>query len=234
MSTKNVAENIVEIVANAIPKLPHKWANIQNISVKTPQSISLPIYTKSPEVLRELAVMAGLTEDIDTPQEELDVEKPKKSQDEEKPKKREMKSPLLRALKKQKKEENEKRTKEEKESSETPKSKKTVAKEAKESTPKSAKKKQDAKTETPKSDKKSSKTKKSDEEGEKKQFIAAKKFKGSKKGYIFKMGRQGLGYYVDVVPVVDRMAMEALLRSSKSNSRRGGQKKNKYKGTRRF
>ena len=64
--------------------------------------------------------------------------------------------------------------------------------------------------------------------------MAAKKFKGSKKGYVFKMGKQGLGYYVDVKPVVDRMAMEALKRSAKSQSRRGGQKKNKYKGTRRF
>lgn len=66
------------------------------------------------------------------------------------------------------------------------------------------------------------------------EYIKAKKFKGSKKGYVFKMGRQGLGYYVDVQPVVDKAAMEAILNLGKNKSRRGGQKKNKYKGTRRF
>ena len=49
-----------------------------------------------------------------------------------------------------------------------------------------------------------------------------------------RFGREGLGYYVDVKPTVDKMKMEALIRASKSKSRRGGSKKNKYKGTRRF
>jgi ribosome biogenesis protein UTP30 len=97
-------------------------------------------------------------------------------------------------------------------------------------------------TESPKKKQKVEKAKKNkanesndqEDEGSKNDFIQAKKFKGSKQGYVFKMGRQGLGYYVDIKPRVDRDAMEAILRMGKNTSRRGGQKKNKYKGTRRF
>ena len=55
-------------------------------------------------------------------------------------------------------------------------------------------------------------------------FIASKKFKGSKKGYFFQNGKKGLGYYMDVKPVVDRMAMEALMRSAKKKGASGRRK----------
>jgi hypothetical protein len=318
MSAEKLAENIAEIAKNAVPKIPHKWSNVQNISIKTPESVALPIYNKTPEVLRELGKLAGFVEEIDTPETEAE---PKDENETVNDKKRDLKSPLLRALKKQKQEENKKAQKkkakeEEKkqkkdedkpvEKKETPKqkkrrassegstkedseqaspakkkkgetpesTKKAVKKEKEANTPtkqdteqaSSAKKKKEAKTpestkkavkkeaktpestkkavkkeaKTPESTKKATKkpeaeTKKkdADDDGKNKEFIATKKFNGSKKGYVFKMGKQGVGYYVDAKPVVDRMAMEAIQRLGKNN-RKGGQKKNKKGGRRSF
>jgi len=45
-------------------------------------------------------------------------------------------------------------------------------------------------------------------------FILSKKYKGSKPGYVFKRGSQGIGYYIDAKPEVDTMALEAILRMS--------------------
>jgi ribosome biogenesis protein UTP30 len=56
-------------------------------------------------------------------------------------------------------------------------------------------------------------TSKTTESAGKSTFLAAKRFDGSKKGYVFKNGPKGLGYYVDVKPVVNKAAMEALARS---------------------
>jgi hypothetical protein len=63
-------------------------------------------------------------------------------------------------------------------------------------------------------------------------FIASKKYKGSKEGYVFRSGKQGVGYYVDVKPVVDRMAIEAFKRHGASQSRGGGRKSSKSPGRR--
>lgn len=57
-------------------------------------------------------------------------------------------------------------------------------------------------------------------------FIVAKKFTGSKKGYVFKNGDKGVGYYVDVKPVVDKAAMEAIARmQSRPKQQNGGGRK---------
>lgn len=56
-------------------------------------------------------------------------------------------------------------------------------------------------------------------------FLAAKKFTGSKKGYVFKKGDKGVGYYVDVEPVVDKMAMEAIAKMQSRPSKQGGSRK---------
>lgn len=63
---------------------------------------------------------------------------------------------------------------------------------------------------------------------QKAQFVAAKKFTGSKTGYVFKEGSKGLGYYVDEKPVVDKAALDAVLRSlgsSKGPRSRGSSQK---------
>jgi ribosome biogenesis protein UTP30 len=192
MTCQQLTENILEIAKGSVPHMPLKWANIQNIAIKTPESVALPIYNKTPEVLREIAVAAGVDKDvtkteIDTPEKEpeetplLSKESPKSD------KKRDMKSPLLRALKKQKQEET--------------KTRKPV------------------KEETPKEKKKDPSSKSDADTPAEVNFLSAKKFNGSKKGYVFRMGKDGLGYYVDVKPKVDQMAMEALMR--------GGAGKNK-------
>ena len=105
---------------------------------------------------------------------------------------------------------------------ETPKSKKTTPK--KEETPKS-KKATPKKEETPKSKKA---TPKKDEAS--KSFISAKKHTGSKSGFVFKLGTKGLGYYVDVKPVVDPMVLAALRRSGQQNGGGSGRKQQKGKG----
>ena len=61
-------------------------------------------------------------------------------------------------------------------------------------------------------------------------FIASKKFKGSKKGYVFHRGKRGIGYYVDIKPVVDKMAMEALKRQATQQSRGEGRSGSRKKG----
>ena len=305
MSPQTLVDNVMAIAENAVPKIPRKWANIQVVALKTPESMSLPIYNKTPETLLEIAAMAGYnppkpstSEDIDLAEREFNSanNKSKDSKaDADKKRKGDMKSPLVRALKKQKQvEEEEKVTKkaDKKEASkqkrvvadvaveDTPKESptkkqkkqvtkkveevKAVAKKVEEVKPESAKKgkketkvkevtkkveevkpesakktKKETKVETPKDTKKQKKETsakkspvvkpKSAEKPKKEEantdFIAAKKFKGSKKGYAFKMGKQGVGYYVDVKPTVDKMAIAAIMRLKNS---RGSQKKGKY------
>ena len=286
MDSKKIIKNIMAISNNAIPKIPHKWANIQLISIKTPDSMSLPVYNKTPEALLELAKLAGITETEEDDGQEEGKEAVAKAKADKKRKNvvGDMKSPLVRALKKQKqidedkkKDEKTKESKEKKEKKqhkdEEMNKKDKKAKNDKEVEEPSAasggddkhhkKKKQRKSTEADEQlvveeqtatkkkskqsdneDNKKEETKlKDDDEGDddsnKKEFKAASKFKGSKKGYVFKMGKKGLGYYVDVKPTVDKMAMDALRRSAGGGggSRRGGvkhNKKNKYKGTRRF
>jgi ribosome biogenesis protein UTP30 len=54
-------------------------------------------------------------------------------------------------------------------------------------------------------------------------FLAAKRFDGSKEGYVFKNGPKGLGYYCDVKPVVNKAALEALARiQPNQRQQRGG------------
>lgn len=62
-------------------------------------------------------------------------------------------------------------------------------------------------------------------------FITSKKFKGSKKGYVFKNGQQGVGYYIDAPPVVDKMAMDAIARMQ-SRPKAGGRKGRRSRGGR--
>ena len=47
------------------------------------------------------------------------------------------------------------------------------------------------------------KSKRSDNSGQKEaKFVASPKFKGAKKGYVFKLDKKGLGYYKDKKPKV--------------------------------
>lgn len=63
-------------------------------------------------------------------------------------------------------------------------------------------------------------------------FIESKKYQGSKKGYVFRKDKSGIGYYLDVLPVVDKEWLASLKRGS---GKGGGRKSmshtpNKRKG----
>merc|ERR1712166_32609 len=61
MEPEQLAANVIAIAKAAATKIPHSWANIQLIGVKTADSVSLPVYNKTPEALREIAKLAGIT-----------------------------------------------------------------------------------------------------------------------------------------------------------------------------
>lgn len=226
MEPEKLAANVIAIAKAAATKIPHSWANIQMIGVKTADSVSLPVYNKTPEALREIAKLAGITvgasvSAADDKTEEKATSKNDKEGKEKK--KKDLKSPLLQALKKQKKTEGEKETPTKKTKKEVKlDEKKTPEKKAKRSpspAPTSSTKKKQKKEEPVVEAKK-----------ENTDFVAAKKFDGSKKGYAFQMGPKGLGYYIDKVPVVDKMAVAAILRmggarGAKKSPQKGGKRR---------
>eukprot|EP00980_Cylindrotheca_fusiformis_P001485 scaffold345_cov134-Cylindrotheca_fusiformis.AAC.96 len=256
MDAEKLVDNIVAIAENAVPKLPRKWANVQVISVKTPDSVALPVYNKTPEILLELAKLSGYepnkkvveTKDetkADTKEEEKGSKKKKKKE----------KSPLLQALKKVEEEEKKKEKKDDKKEVKRKKESKSKRKtsdaeddqrkdsvesnpdllDEKKSKKESKNKRKSSDADGPKKkssesiseildEKKQAKKKRRKSEGDEPaeetgDFIAAKKYKGSKKGYVFRTGIHGVGYYIDVRPVVDRAAMEALKRSFKGSAK---------------
>lgn len=228
MPIQNVFENMEAIINNASSRIPRKWANIAAISIKTGQSVALPVYNKTREELEEIAKMAQVDvstkdgkrkrneEDDAVEKEDEELEKVKVT----KKKKKELaaKSPLVKALKKSK--EVEKETKEiEKKAKENQKLKTSSKNETKATkTPTKTKSAKKQKVKTPAKDDKPVESK------EKKEFVASKKFKGAKKGYIFKKGSNGVGYYLDVKPVVDKVVINAMIRSS-SQSNKGNKRR---------
>ena len=55
MSGKEVMENILEAMPKIALKIPGQWENIQSLSLKTNDSIALPIYNSAVELLMEVA-----------------------------------------------------------------------------------------------------------------------------------------------------------------------------------
>jgi len=225
MSANKLIDNITSITSLVPTKVPRKWSNIRSISVKTTNSVALPIYNKTYEELEVIKLLAK------EEKEQMKNEDEKKKGDEDdgissKKKRKMANTPLAKALKKQKAEEKEEDEKKD-EVVEKKSSKKSAKKKRKESideeeavvkkTPKSSKKKRkesvDSTTAEDQPKKKEAKTPKSsskkhkalipEEEG----FISSKKFQGAKKGYVFKKSTKGLGYYKDVLPVVDKAAL---------------------------
>ena len=242
MSMNKIMANAAAIVTGAVGHIPRKWANVSAIHIKTTTSVALPVYNKTREELEEIARLAKVERTVsdsskedpskkrvrdndgtDVKMDEKDVEQEKKK----KQKKELAKSPLAKALKKAKAEETAVEKEMEKETQGTPAMKKKSPKS--DETPmtsasekvKSAKKTKaadaimDEKTS-------SSSTKKTKTEDAGKDFISSKKFKGAKKGYVFRKGKEGIGYYIDIKPVVDKMALAALARlnGGKGNDRR--------------
>lgn len=54
MSDEKLCANIQAIASNAVRKLPRKWEIVSSILIKTPGSVSLPVYNKTREQLMEI------------------------------------------------------------------------------------------------------------------------------------------------------------------------------------
>lgn len=239
MPTKYLNENVQAIVATAIDKIPSKWANVRSISIKLPDSTSLPVYNKTPEELEEIARLAGSTKKAaaEEMKEDETKEKSKKATSEEKKRKKKdlaAKSPLVRALKKQKLAKKE----DEAPAAEAPAAVKSARKKKKsEKTPAPSVTKEEGKADSAATEKKKKRKQSEDDAvsskkqtknaASKEDFIPSKKFVGSKKGYAFYRGKKGLGYYIDIPPKVDKVAMAALARLANTpmkGGRRAGKK----------
>lgn len=215
MDPEKLVENIVEIAKNAVPKFPRKWANVQVISVKVPESVALPVYNKTPQVLSDLAKLSGTKVVAESKDDE-------KAGENKGSKKKKVKSPLLQALKKV---EDEGKKKVKKDSGEKKEAKTTTEQRGKRRSSDADEGKKSTSSESMSEilDSKKKKKRRSSSEGdepkqgpqESRNFVASKKFNGSKKGYVFRAGVEGVGYYIDLKPVVDRAAMEAIKRMTK-------------------
>jgi hypothetical protein len=253
MSQGKLEENVKAVIKNASSHIPQKWANIASISVKTGQSVALPVYNKTREELEALAKLAdgSMSETtssnkkraLESEQEDKEIKEKKQNKE-----KLAAKSPLAKALKKQKVSEKEEgsaikvtkkkrneavdsegKSKKKKKRSESVDKKETELKEKSEkegSAIKATKKKRNEAVDSEGKSKKKTKRsqsvdKKEIEPKEKSSFMASKKFKGSKKGYVFKRGDEGTGYYVDHIPKPDLLALDALARANKSTPKKG-------------
>mmetsp|Transcript_22782 Transcript_22782/g.32135 ORF Transcript_22782/g.32135 Transcript_22782/m.32135 type:complete len:509 (+) Transcript_22782:80-1606(+) len=258
MSDKKVCENIQAVSANAALKVPRKWSNIASISIKTPTSISLPVYNKTREELEEIAQMAegnrrtialgdndgtngsGIIDKKRSIVENHNQEEKEKL--EQKSKKQKVlgnsKSPLLKALQQKQKIEEEKAQLSSKSSKKNITEKNVGKKKRKKSESsngeadiKPSLKKEKSKKKEMKSKEgkeKLSENSKVVEKIESLEFIASKRFKGAKNGYVFAKRKEGLGYYKDAPPAVDQMVIEAIRKMAHTtNNNSGGRGKGK-------
>jgi len=202
MEERKLTANIIAIIKAVARKVPHSWANIQMIGVKTADTVSLPVYNKTPGALMKFTKVVGNKADSDVNVNYVKAIVNKRTQnesrDEQEQQKKGLKSPLVQALIKHKAK-GERETSSESRKQAEPYHNKILAKRSSSPQPAS-------------STKKKKKGETVEEKKEKKDFIASKKFKGAKAGFIFQMGQKGLGYYIDKNPVRDRNAMEAILR----------------------
>lgn len=263
MDPHKLVQNIVALVPQAVDKIPRKWANLRSVCIKTPSSMALPVYNKTPQELMEIARLAELEPTYSDNHPPTEGNQSQKDAKQEKSKKdgAKEKSPLLQALQKQKqmevskkagttadkgaakggappdvggKKEKKRKSKEDSEPLHVEESEggKPGA-EKKEKTHKKSKKETGKSVLAPatispqvpapkETKRKEPSEKKSDESSSSSSFVAAKKYAGSKPGFVFKMGPQGVGYYTDVKPVVDRMALEAIMRMASTKNKSGG------------
>jgi ribosome biogenesis protein UTP30 len=54
MTSSQLLENLEVAIPAVIDKIPRKWKNIQSLHIKTPESISLPIYNCLPDLPIEI------------------------------------------------------------------------------------------------------------------------------------------------------------------------------------
>ena len=242
MSESKLLENIQSIAQVVPEKVPKKWSNIRSVSIKTSNSVALPIYNKTPQELEEIMRLSKEeSKQAFENAEEEKIEKPSK--------KKKAATPLAKALKKQSSEQVEdvipstsgKKKKRDAESAveeKTPKAKKMKESSADTTTGTKKKKSESSVEKAPKSSKKSKtddkeantkKTSKTDSLEE--NFIPSKKFVGAKKGFVFTKGKKGLGYYKDIKPVVDKAFLASLGKRGGGGRKSMGQTPRRRKGS---
>lgn len=185
MSPEQLVSNITAVMENGVPMIPRKWANIRAIAIKTPTSTSLPFYNKTPTELMEIARLAGISQvwkGDKTPEGKSEASS--NEQDEAPKKRKEVKSPLLQALKKQKKAESSTGEEEEEHKEPNKNAQNTETKKPRTTTENSKKKAREAASETtpgPKADDRASaKTKSRESKEEKTEESAGAKAKKRK------------------------------------------------------
>lgn len=235
MPVKSLNENVQAIIANAINKIPSKWANVRSVSIKLPDSTSLPVYSKTPEELEEIVRLSGSHRQTMAKEEAANAaeEGDKMKKEEQKRKKRTTaKSPLVRALKKQNIVDSSEESKTFK-MEERRKKKQVAADDSGDKSVEKKRKKEDKRKAASKKRQKGESNLKVDYDGDAnsapEKFLPSKKYTGSKKGRVFRNGENGVGYYIDIPPKVDKMAMAALSRLTVT-PKKGGMKGTKQSG----
>lgn len=77
MSSSDLVENCVAASYHVAERIPGKWSNIQSISVKSTNSVSLPFYTVTPKELLQLFPRKGDTHNQSSKNNVDQEEKPK-------------------------------------------------------------------------------------------------------------------------------------------------------------
>ena len=79
MSAEQVLDNMLEGVACFVSKLKNEWKDVHSIHIKTSDSASLPVYSKSTDaMLQYIAQKSAPSEDTSEPSQKNDKKKAKK------------------------------------------------------------------------------------------------------------------------------------------------------------
>ncbi|KAJ1915646.1 proteasome-interacting protein cic1 [Mycoemilia scoparia] len=92
---KDIAENIEHAISYIVDRIPRKWKNVQAIHIKTPESLSLPIYNSLPEAPPKIDINGPVnlkhekakSEEVKEPVVKKSISTPKGSNEKAKPKK---------------------------------------------------------------------------------------------------------------------------------------------------
>ena len=105
MSSDKLLDNIIAVCESVPMKVPRKWCNVRSISIKTVDSVALPVYNRTPEELEHIAQLAKVgssTSSTPSSVSNNDDEETKQMKKKVKSSTMVVDTPLARALKKQK------------------------------------------------------------------------------------------------------------------------------------
>jgi len=59
MTAKDITDNVMAVLRQAMQHIPKKWANVQAVYLKTSESVSLPVYQVLPDKPTKIAAAAA-------------------------------------------------------------------------------------------------------------------------------------------------------------------------------